>query len=189
MSSNIHIVVDYEEDFTVGVLGFEEAKGIDEYIANKIYEASRSGDKIVETKDCHSKKDYFKSIEGKRLPIYHGDPETTACSTYGKTGVALGKVGRIIIYKSSFGSMELANLLIKMDKEHRLLNNGVGIQKVIFYGVLLEKCVAANAIIARAVLPEAEVIVDIMGCESINKEIKKITIDFLENQFITVING
>lgn len=61
------IVVDYQNDFVSGSLGFEKAKMLELGIANKINSYHVNGDDVIFTLDTHYD-DYMDSYEGKHLP-------------------------------------------------------------------------------------------------------------------------
>ena len=66
------IVVDYQNDFTVGSLGCPQAAAIEDTVAAKIEEYRAMGEnaQIIFTMDTHDK-DYLQTQEGRNLPIEH----------------------------------------------------------------------------------------------------------------------
>src|SRR6056297_988408 len=64
------IVVDYQNDFIDGALGFEGGRSIKDNIIKKIQEFRQSQSDIIFTMDTHSK-DYLKTEEGQQLPVIH----------------------------------------------------------------------------------------------------------------------
>ncbi|WP_455766663.1 cysteine hydrolase family protein [Anaerotruncus colihominis] len=75
------VVVDYQNDFVSGSLGFEKAASLEDTICHKI-EAYRSrGADVVFTFDTHDA-DYLDTQEGKCLPVVHcvrGTPGWQLC--------------------------------------------------------------------------------------------------------------
>ncbi|MBO7409511.1 MAG: isochorismatase family protein, partial [Candidatus Methanomethylophilaceae archaeon] len=65
------IVVDYQNDFVTGSLGFEKAKDLEGPICEKIEEYLARNDLVLFTKDCHDPSEYPSTLEGKLLPIEH----------------------------------------------------------------------------------------------------------------------
>ena len=61
------VVVDYQNDFVVGSLGFEKAKDLEQGIFEKIEEYLNNEDKVLITYDTHYE-DYLNTREGKNLP-------------------------------------------------------------------------------------------------------------------------
>ena len=76
------IVVDYQNDFVSGSLGFEKAKTLELGIANKINSYHVNGDDVIFTLDTHYD-DYMDSYEGKHLPVPHCIENTDGHKLYG----------------------------------------------------------------------------------------------------------
>ena len=64
------VVVDYQNDFVDGALGFPKAKLIEEGICDRIIEYENNGDDVIFTLDTHYE-DYMETEEGKNLPVKH----------------------------------------------------------------------------------------------------------------------
>ena len=64
------IVVDYQNDFVNGSLGFDKAKEIENNIAGKIMKYRNDNDDIIFTYDTHYD-NYLNTYEGKHLPVAH----------------------------------------------------------------------------------------------------------------------
>lgn len=64
------IVVDYQNDFVDGSLGFPGAELLEEPIAAKIEEYRSAADVIAFTFDTH-RCDYLETQEGRNLPVEH----------------------------------------------------------------------------------------------------------------------
>jgi nicotinamidase-related amidase len=64
------VVVDYQNDFIDGSLGFKQAAALSKDIVNLVKQYVTNRQDIVFTMDSHQK-DYLKTIEGKKLPIKH----------------------------------------------------------------------------------------------------------------------
>ena len=64
------IVVDYQNDFVDGALGFPDAEALDGPIAEKITAYRAAGDMIAYTFDTHHR-DYLETQEGINLPVPH----------------------------------------------------------------------------------------------------------------------
>lgn len=65
------VVVDMQNDFIDGALGFESAKELIPIIVDKINKAKENGDNIILTQDTHIESTYENTREGKNLPIKH----------------------------------------------------------------------------------------------------------------------
>lgn len=168
------IVVDYQNDFVDGALGFEKAKKLENNIINKIREYKKNDDEIIFTLDTHYD-NYMTTKEGENLPIPHCIKGTKGHELYGKVKDLANNY--LQIEKETFGSKELMKYLL--DKEY---------SSVELIGVVTNICVISNAIIVKAVLPNVEIFVD-ASCSSSNDEVlEKKALDILKNLHIKIIN-
>lgn len=141
------IVVDYQNDFVTGSLGFEKAVLLDERIAKKINDRRNSGWEIIFTFDTHDN-NYLNTNEGKNLPVEHCIKGTDGHKLYGKTAAMLCENDKCF-FKNSFGSSELFDFL----------KNGE-FDTVELCGVVTNICVISNAVLAKTALPQAVITVD-----------------------------
>lgn len=168
------IVVDYQVDFVCGALGFEGAEKLEDIILGKIEQCRRDGGQVIFTLDTHGE-DYLNTAEGRKLPIVHCVDGTEGHKLYGKVADAVQE-GDIVIKKPSFGSMELADLLGKCRFE-----------EVELCGLVTDICVLSNAVIAKAALPEAKIIVDGSACGTADPEAHTRALDSMRGVQIEVI--
>lgn len=98
------IVVDYQNDFVSGSLGFAGAELLDQPIAEKIQKYRASGDTVVFTFDTHGE-DYLKTQEGRNLAVPHCLKGTAGHGLYGETGKLIRDTDKRF-YKPAFGSDE-----------------------------------------------------------------------------------
>lgn len=157
----ILIVVDYQNDFVTGSLGFSKAVTLEDKIVKKIEEYRKNGGEVAFTFDTHEK-DYLETQEGRLLPVPHCLKGTQGWNLYGKVASARG-ASDLCFEKRAFGSMKLAEYLSRRNYD-----------RVELVGLVSNICVLSNAILAKAALPEADVIVD-SGCtasadESMNQK-------------------
>jgi nicotinamidase-related amidase len=143
----ILVVIDYQNDFVNGALGFEKAVKLEDSIALKIEQYKNNGDEVVFTFDTHTI-DYLNTQEGRNLPIQHCVKGTHGWELYGKIAGFCDDKTRCF-EKNTFGSMEMAEYLKQNEYE-----------QVELVGVVSNICVISNAILAKAALPEAQIIVD-----------------------------
>ncbi len=164
MKSKVLIVVDMQNDFVDGALGFEKAKSIIPCIEKKI--KNFDGD-IIFTLDTHEK-DYLSTQEGINLPIEHCIEGTKGhlliddLKPYSKKA--------IIFKKYTFGSLELANYL--KDKNYK---------EVHIVGLVSNICVLSQAVLAKSALREAKIFVDRECTSSFDDELNAKTLDILES--------
>ena len=64
------VVIDYQNDFVNGALGFEGAEKLDGPIVEKIWEYRSRGADVIFTRDTH-RENYLETQEGRRLPVVH----------------------------------------------------------------------------------------------------------------------
>ena len=144
---NALIVIDYQKDFVSGALGFVGAESYDTPIANRIMQAREAGEEVIFTLDTHDA-DYMNTTEGKHLPIPHCLADSEGWQLYGKVAECITTADPVFI-KPTFGSLELANYLREK-----------GYERVELCGLVSHICVLSNAVLAKAALPEAEIVVD-----------------------------
>lgn len=106
------VVVDYQNDFVNGALGFEEATKLDSRIADKIREYLKE-DNIVFLRDTHKAESYNSSLEGQHLPIPHCIEDTDGHDYYGEVGELVKDhkldANVLMLQKNTFGSKHIGN--------------------------------------------------------------------------------
>lgn len=152
------VVVDYQVDFVNGALGFEGAELLEPIIVRKIEETRAEGGKIIFTLDTHNE-NYLETAEGKKLPVPHCIDGSDGHRLYGKVADCVDTRDDLVIKKRAFGSMDLAVILKKF-----------AFDEVELCGLVTDICVVSNAIIAKAALPEAKIVVDSSACGSGNRQ-------------------
>lgn len=168
------VVVDYQVDFVNGALGFEGAENLEPIIARKIEECRAAGGKVIFTFDTHGE-NYLETAEGRKLPIVHCIDGAAGHKLFGKIAECV-KEDDIVIKKPAFGSLELADVLRKYSFD-----------EVELCGLVTDICVVSNAVIAKAALPEAKIIVDSTACGSGNKEGHAKALDVMRGVQIDVV--
>lgn len=141
------IVVDYQNDFVTGSLGFAEAAALDLALAAKIDSYRANGDEIVFTLDTHAE-NYLDTQEGRNLPVPHCMAGTEGHGLFGETA-RRARAGDRRFMKPAFGSGELYEYL-----------KGRQYESIELCGVVSNICVISNAVLAKTALPEVPVIVD-----------------------------
>ena len=173
----IFVVVDMQNDFINGSLGTAEAQAIVPKVAQLIKDKADPNTIILFTQDTH-KSDYLNTLEGKNLPVEHCLYMTDGwmlnndvCSAYGEVkdkyfqwdGTSNpDNPGNQLIWKPSFGSIDLQNYLYEIDDDVEK------IEEITFCGLCTGICVLSNAILAKATLPEVpiKVVKDCCACVS-----------------------
>lgn len=145
------VVVDYQNDFVNGSLGFAGAENPEPVILSKIEATRAQGGQVIFTLDTHGE-NYLDTAEGRKLPVVHCVDGTEGHSLFGRVARAV-RPEDILIRKPAFGSLELADLLKRG-----------GFDEVELCGLVTDICVVSNAIIAKAALPESRIVVDGSAC-------------------------
>lgn len=168
------IVVDFQNDFIDGALGFEGAIDIKDHIIKKINTYRDNGDDIVYTLDTHTK-EYMETEEGKNLPVIHCVEGTHGHQVQDDVKSVLLDSDKSFI-KYTFPSLELGNYL--KDKDY---------ESVELCGLVSNICVLSNAVIAKSALPNAHIIVDARATASFDASLHEKTLDILEGIHVEVL--
>lgn len=145
------IVVDMQNDFVDGALGTKEAEEIIENVKNKINEYYENGNKIIFTRDTHFD-NYLETNEGKNLPIKHCVKDSDGWQIV----EGLEVENAIYINKPTFGYTEWSKYELGDEIE--------------IIGLCTDICVVSNALIIKALYPEANVTVDSKCCAGVTPE-------------------
>lgn len=152
------IVVDMQKDFIDGVLGTKEAVAIVPKVRKKIEDYRASGDIVIFTRDTHGA-DYMDTQEGRKLPIPHCIKDTPGWRISSKL-----KVGESpVIDKPTFGSYELVEKLVELDKSSKL-------ESIELVGLCTDICVISNAMLIKARFTEIPIKVDGTCCAGVMPE-------------------
>ncbi len=144
------IVVDMQNDFIDMALGTKEAVAIVPKVRQKIQEYASRGDEIIFTRDTHYE-DYLQTTEGRNLPVEHCIKGTKGW----EIADGLYVEGSKIIDKPNFGWPNW--------REEQL-------EEVELIGLCTDICVVSNALIIKAVFPDAFVKVDKSCCAGVSVE-------------------
>lgn len=150
------IVVDYQNDFVTGSLGFPGAEALDGPICEKIRAARVAGADVLFTLDTHGS-DYLDCMEGKCIPIPHCIEDTDGWRLYGGVAGEISTADAVFI-KHTYGSLALAEHLSERQYD-----------RIELCGLVTDICVLSNAVLARAACPEAEIVVDARAVSSADR--------------------
>lgn len=168
------VVVDYQNDFVDGTLGFPGAENLDNLIYQKIFEHKFSGNDVVFTFDTHYD-NYLTTEEGKNLPVKHCIKGTNGHQLYGKVGSIFDPSLDLYFEKETFPSLDLANYL--KDKDY---------EEVELCGLVSNICVLSNVIMVKSALPNAHIIVDHNLTSSFDQELNDATMKILKGIHVEV---
>ena len=170
-------VIDYQNDFVDGALGFPGAELLDEKIAAKVRQYGAG--KVLFTRDTHFE-NYLTTREGRNLPVVHCVKGTNGWEVYGETAKALEEVGATAIDKLVFGmdvsDPAIAAVLPESADEIELV------------GLVSNICVVSNAVVLQSKYPEATILVDASCTDSFDKGLHEKVLDVLTGFQVKVIN-
>ena len=166
----ILLVIDMQKDFIDGSLGTREAVAILPKVLKKM---DTFEGKILATRDTHGE-DYLSTQEGRKLPVVHCLKGTDGWQLYGRVADLCSPQDRCF-EKVTFGSLDLAEYV----KEQKF-------DQIELVGLVSNICVISNAVLCKAAVPEAEILVD-AGCTGSGMgEIHQKALDVMEGLQITV---
>ena len=165
------VIVDMQNDFLYGPLGTPEAQAIIPVMVERLKEYEQEQPLVLFTKDTHYC-NYSYTQEGKSLPIPHcieGTPGWSICKDISSVVdrnpnfyfYSDSDIVRSRIYKNTFGSLRLAELL---------QNHKDQLDEIIFMGVCTDICVVSNALLVKASCPEVKITVDASCCAGTTSE-------------------
>ena len=169
-------MIDYQNDFVDGALGFPGAEKLDEKIAAKVRAYGK--DHVLFTRDTHFE-NYLDTREGKNLPVKHCIKDSFGWQVYGETAKALEEVEAKAIDKLVFGmdvtDPATAAVLPESADEIELV------------GLVSNICVVSNAVVLQSKYPEATITVDASCTDSFDKNLHEKVLDVLAGFQVKVI--
>lgn len=165
------IVVDYQNDFVNGSLGFEKAAELENGICEKI--AEYKDDDIIYTLDTHYE-NYILTNEGRNLPVPHCIKGSAGHELYGRTKELLK--GRMCFEKNTFPSMQLGKYL-----------EGKNYDIIELCGLVSNICVLSNAVMAKAACPDAQIVVNSALTASADSDLHQKALDVMKGLHVTIL--
>ena len=155
-------VIDYQNDFVDGALGFPGAEKLDAKIAAKVRSYGKGH--VLFTRDTHFE-NYLDTREGKNLPVKHCIKGTPGWEVYGETAKALAEAEAPGIDKLVFGmdvtDPATAAVLPESADEIELVG------------------LVSNAVVLQSRYPEATITVDASCTDSFDKSLHEKVLDVL----------
>ena len=170
-------VIDYQNDFVDGALGFAGAEMLDAGIAAKVRDYGEGH--VLFTRDTHFE-NYPDTREGRLLPIVHCVRGTPGWELYGETARACAEVHAPAIDKLAFG-MDISDPAIAAVLPEQA-------DEIELVGLVSNICVVSNACVLQAKYPEARIIVDAKLTASMDPVIHEKVLDVLESFQVKVLN-
>lgn len=158
---NILIVVDMQKDFVTGALASAEAQAILPKVKEKIEVYDRAGKEIIFTRDTH-REDYMQTNEGKHLPVPHCIKGTDGWQICAELTDGITSEYKTVD-KPTFGFLGWKDVLASETAD----GSDLDIEMI---GVCTDICVVSNALILKALYPEATVRVDAGCCAGVTPE-------------------
>ncbi len=153
------IVIDMQNDFIDGSLGTKEAQAIVQKVKERIEEYKEHKDEIIFTRDTHGE-NYLDTPEGKKLPVKHCIKNTDGWQISDQ----LDTTDSICVDKGTFGWLYWD----KTKEQH-----GLEMKEIELVGLCTDICVVSNALILKAMFPEAEITVDAGLCAGVTPDSHK----------------
>ena len=170
-------VIDYQNDFVDGALGFPGAEKLDGKIAEKVRAHGKGH--VLFTRDTHYD-DYLETREGKNLPVKHCLKGTKGWQVHGETAKALAEVEAPGIDKRAFG-MDVTDPATAAVLPERA-------DEIELVGLVSNICLISNAVVLQSRYPEATIVVDAQCTDSFDKSLHEKTLDVLSGFQVKVIN-
>ena len=170
-------VIDYQNDFVDGALGFPGAEKLDAKIAAKVREYGKGH--VLFTRDTHFE-NYLETREGKNLPVKHCIKGSFGWEVYGETAKALREVEASAIDKLVFGMDVTAPATAAILPESA--------DEIELVGLVSNICVVSNAVVLQNKYPEATIFVDASCTDSFDKVLHEKVLDVLEGFQVKVVN-
>ena len=170
-------VIDYQNDFVDGALGFPGAEKLDAGIAAKV--RAYGPGRVLFTRDTHFE-NYLDTREGRLLPVTHCIRGTEGWQLYGETAAACAEVNAPAIDKLVFG-MDVTDPATAAVLPQRA-------DEIELVGLVSNICVVSNACVLQARYPEARIIVDASLTASLDPAMHEKVVDVLEGFQVKVIN-
>ena len=172
--SRLLVVVDYQNDFVDGALGFKGAELIADNIAKLIKEFRQNKDEVVFTYDTHDE-NYLQTVEGKNLPVPHCMKGSQGWQLYPAINELLSDAK--VFEKPGFGSKDLGDYIASKNYD-----------EIYLVGLVSDICVFSNAIIAKAsASPYTKIKVVRNATSSFDLDMQEKSFDVLKHLHIEII--
>ena len=180
--TDLLIVIDMQRDFVSGALGSPEARAITPAVAARIRRAKEEGTPVALTLDTHET-DYMDTREGRFLPVPHCIRDTQGWTL--EPEIAAECTPDMVSFeKPTFGSTALCQYVCNLaEKKNAPEGRGLTIE---FCGVCTDICVVSNAILIKAALPEADLVVESSLCAGVTPQKHEAALETLRSCQVVV---
>lgn len=166
------IVVDFQNDFISGALGFPKAQTLEKGIYDKIKAYKEDNDDVLFTFDTHHE-NYLETQEGRNLPITHCIKDTWGWDLPD----SIKELNGYKIIKNTFGAADLVSFL-----------KNTFYEEIELVGLVSNICVISNAVLAKTATPETKIVVDASLTASFDEGLHEKALDVMTGLQIEVIN-
>ncbi len=170
-------VIDYQNDFVDGALGFPGAERLDGPIAQKIRAYGKGH--VLFTRDTHYD-DYLSTREGQNLPIVHCVQGSHGWQVYGETAKALAEVEAKAIDKQAFG-MDVTDPATAAVLPEQA-------DQIELVGLVSNICVVSNAVVLQSRYPQATILVDAACTASADPQLQEKVLDVMASFQVKLLN-
>lgn len=173
------VVVDYQNDFVDGALGFSGAELLEPKIIAAVENMLADDGYVLFTRDTHQE-DYLQTREGNYLPVTHCIENTEGHALYGKLHFYEENTvpHTALLNKLTFGSPDIAQSILSLC--------GGTPDSIELCGLVTDICVVSNAIILHSFFPTASIIVNSELCGSANVQNAQAAFSLLKGLGISV---
>lgn len=174
------VVVDYQNDFVSGALGFDGAEKLEPGIVLAVEQTLAEGGFVLFTRDTHQA-DYLNTREGQYLPVPHCMKGQAGHQLFGRLhGYEVELPTRTgLVDKPTFGSPDIVQAAQDLC--------GGPPDLIELCGVVTDICVVANALVLHTGFPRAAVRVLGGLCGSGNRENAQKALDVLAGMGIAAV--
>jgi nicotinamidase-related amidase len=158
--SRVLVVVDYQNDFVDGSLGFNQSESIAGNIYSLVARSVKNGDLVIFTKDTHYE-DYLKTREGRFLPVEHCIKGTKGHQLFGELKIFEDEIrpNVIVLEKSDFGCDKLCEAIEEAF--------GGEPDEIDFCGVVTNICVISNIVLCQTHFKKAKLSLHLDACAAL----------------------
>lgn len=173
----ILVVVDYQNDFVDGSLGFVKAKALENDIYLTVKKALADGTQVFFTLDTHTDS-YPDTREGKHLPTLHCKDESEGHRLYGKLSEFYNDKRVVMVKKSGFASTNLPDIIKTVTGTPDIIE---------MCGVVTNMCVLSNAIVLQSEFENTDIRILSDMCASFDEDLHQKAIDIMRNIHMTIL--
>ena len=173
------VVVDYQNDFVDGSLGFNQSESIAGNIYTLVARSLKAGDLVVFTKDTHYE-DYLSTREGVFLPVEHCIKGTKGHQLFGELKVFEDQINPnvLVLEKSDFGCDKLCDAIEEAF--------GGEPDQIEFCGVVTNICVISNIVLCQTHFKNARLGLHLDACAALG-EMQKHAVEVIKGLGVEII--